>query len=155
MAYHRRIITKGDILRSNIFSVLVILFLASAFGGWVYINRMWTEQAQVATARTIATATTPQGPGAVIEWQAGEKTYQRVAFGAPTTVGDTTEVHFLAEAPERALTATEWQDEPARLLALPMLAVFVLICLFKLWMIYWGPRRADDRKVVAEVLERD
>lgn len=155
MAYHRRIITKGDILRSNIFSVLVILFLACAFAGWVYINRLWTVQAQVTTATTVATANTPQGPGAVIEWQVGETTYQRVAFGAALTVGDTSEVHFLAHAPARALTATEWQDEPARLLALPMLVGFVLICLFKLWMIYWGPRRADDRKVVAEVLERD
>ncbi len=155
MGYHQRIITKGDILRSNIFSVLVLLLLACAFAGWLYINRMWTVQAQVASATTTAAASTPQGPGAVIEWQVADKTYRRLAFGAALTVGATTEVRFLPASPERALTATEWQDEPARMLALPLLIAFVLICLLKLWMIYRGPRRADDRTVAAKVTERD
>ena len=150
-----RIITKGDIRRGNLYSILVIILLLACFGAWVYINQLWTAQALAVDATVLSIENSPRGPLAVIEWQVDGKHYRRAAEGAPSTVGGELEVRYLPSEPQRALTTTEWQAEPQRLIGLPALIVFVLLSLLRIWMHFHGPRRADDREVVARVMERD
>jgi hypothetical protein len=142
-----RRITKGDILRDNIYSTLIVVLLAVMAWQYLRISIAWRERGVTVTVTTTAIQDSSQGPVQVIEWQANGRTYSRQTTYGPNEVGKQMDATYLPEAPERALPFLEMDKEPERIIGAPAVIAFALIGLFKLWLIYYGPRRKDDREL--------
>lgn len=156
MGQYKVAITKGAILRDNIVSSLVLLLIVCCFGAWVHVNNKWQGQGIRTTATVISIQDSEKGRLAVIQWQANGRLYSRATDGHTDEVGSEQEVRYLPAEPSRALTVLEVDGEAARIIGTPALVVFGLIQLLGVWLRSgWGPRRADDDTVVAEITERD
>jgi hypothetical protein len=151
-----RRITKGDILRDNIYSTLIVVLLGVMAWQYFRISSTWRERGVPVTVTTVRFEDSArEGPLAVIEWQANGRTYSRPTAYGPNEVGKQMDAFYLPEEPERALPFLEVDKEPQRIIGTPAVVAFALIGLFKIWLIYYGPRRKDDRELVAEVPDRD
>lgn len=149
-----RRITRGDILRDNVYSLLNVLILCVMAWQYLRITGDWGERAVTVTATTIAIENSSRGPEALIQWQASGATYVRRTEFGPMEVGQQMDVHYLPEEPERALPFLEVDREPQRVIGTPAVVAFCLNGLLKIWLIKWGPRRRGDDDVVAEVPDR-